>query len=137
MEFKIASKIKLLSINAAYTTLRNGKRRRSNEYKTFAIKIRNIMLFNKKQFMEFDDYFNPKKHFIHGQLIFYTPTFYTARGAISKKSGDLGNVEKCLTDNVLTRKVDDSAIVVWAMEKRPSDVYAFEYTLTIKDIRGE
>jgi hypothetical protein len=129
--FNIVAPIKLLSLNNAFVTLRNGRRCRSKSYVEFTKKINAIMISKAKEFQEFNEAFNPKEHELHAHLIFFTPDLYTKAGTINKKSSDLGNLEKCLIDNVLTGTIEDSSITFWIMQKRYAADYAFLLNLKI------
>lgn len=129
--FNIIAPIKLLSLNNAFVTLRNGRRCRSRSYVEFTKKIKDIMSNKAKEFEEFNKSFNPKEHELHAHLIFYTPDLYTKTGTINKKSSDLGNLEKCLIDNILTGAIEDSSITFWIMQKRYAPEYAFLLNLKI------
>lgn len=131
MIFTLSANIKLLSVNKAFVTLRNGVRCRSKDYLTFSCAIGRLLNQNRKSFLEFNDYFDPYKHEVHGSLIYYTNDLFTKDGRISQKSGDLGNFEKCLTDCVLIGKVDDSSITRWFMEKKEREIKGFEVSYKI------
>jgi hypothetical protein len=130
-EFTLEADIKLLSINKAFITLRNGSRCRSKDYTIFNSAISKLLGTKRKEFVSFNDTFDPFKHEIHAELYQYTDELYTKDGRISQKSGDLGNMEKCLTDCVLVGKIDDSAIVKWEMRKLFRDVKGFKLILKI------
>lgn len=131
--FMLSGNIKLLSLNGAFKTLRNGKRCRSDVYKFFAIKINDLMRIHRTAYREFEMSFNPKVHEIHAILVFGQPALYTKFGTISRNSGDLANMEKCLVDNVLTEEIDDSYIVSWNMKKIQTEVPYFKLVLEIVD----
>lgn len=131
MKFKISAPIKLLSLNKAFITLPNGRRCRSKEYVQFTREINTLVRLNKKKLDLFEDKFNPKIHALKAELIFYTPNLYTKAGTISKNSGDAANMEKCLIDNILTGKIDDSQILIWNIQKTSAEDYAFSLELEI------
>jgi hypothetical protein len=117
MIFTLEADIKLLSVNQAFITLKNGIRCRSKDYLIFSSAISRLLSLKKNEFTEFNNYFDPFKHEIHANLIQYTDELYTKDGRISQKSGDIGNMEKCITDCVLIGKIDDSAITKWNLQK--------------------
>lgn len=131
MQFTLQANIKLLTINRAFITLRNGTRCRSKEYTAFASVIGKLLNENRKSFLAFDNSFDPYKHEIHAELTQYTDDLYTKDGRINQKSGDLGNVEKCLTDCVLVGKIDDSAITSWSLKKLYREEKGFHLTMRI------
>ena len=133
-QFILEANIKLLSINQAFIVLRNGTRCRSKEYMIFASAIGRLLKDNRASFLAFDNFFDPFKHEIHAELIQYTNDLYTKDGRISQKSGDLGNVEKCLTDCVLVGKIDDSAITSWSLKKLYREEKGFHLTMRIVEI---
>lgn len=133
MEFTLSANLKLLSINKAFITLRNGVRARSPDYQIFAMQIHKLMMLKRHEFKAFDDHFDYFKHEIHAELTQYTDSLYTADGRLSKASGDLGNMEKCLTDCVLIGKVDDSCITKWTLQKLHSAQKGFSLSLKIID----
>ena len=117
MTFTLEANVKLLTVNQAFIVLRNGTRCRSKEYLLFSSAIGKLLNTKRAEFIAFNNFFDPFKHEIHAELIQYTDDLYTKDGRISQKSGDLGNVEKCLTDCVLVGKIDDSAITSWSLKK--------------------
>jgi hypothetical protein len=133
MTFTLKADIPLLSINKAYITLKNGRRCRSKEYNVFSCSISRLLNANRAAFIAFDNYFDPYKHEVYASLIFYTDELFTKDGKISQKSGDLGNVEKCITDCVLVGKVDDSYITSWSLVKRYRAIKGFDLTFIIAD----
>lgn len=114
--FHLYAPIKLISLNHAFVTLRNGRRCRSKNYVKFAKEISSLMSTRTDHFKAFNDYFNPLKHEVHGYLEFYTE-LYTKKGTISKNSSDIDNVSKPLLDNVLTDVIDDSQLVSYTVKK--------------------
>lgn len=136
-ELIIESDIKLLSLNKAFVALRNGRRIRSKEYTKFSLDISRLVLQKRDELKAFNDSFNSKLHEIHAELIFYTNSLYTKDGKLSRKSGDLGNCEKCLTDCILIGSVDDSFITKWVMEKRYSESPKFKVTYKIIDRKSD
>lgn len=130
-EITIEANLKLLSLNKAFVSLKNGRRIRSKEYVKFANEVKVVMAKYRYIFKLFNDTFDPKLHELHGFLTYSTPELYTKTGTISKNSGDLANMEKCLVDNVLTGSVDDSAIVSWEFRKIYSEAYSFSLTFKI------
>lgn len=133
MIFILEADIKLLSINEAFSTLRNGRRVRSEAYHKFSACISRLMFNKRNEFFKFNKSFDYKKHEIHAELIYYTDKLYTQDGRISQKSGDLGNVEKCLTDCVLVNEIDDACIVLWSLQKKARDKNGFYLKLEIVD----
>lgn len=131
MTFTISAPIKLLSLNEAFKTLRNGRRARSQEYVEFSKTIKALMSLHKKEFKAFNDAFIPTEHEIHAHLVINTPKLYTKAGTISKKSGDCPNYEKCLIDNLMTGSIDDSQIVFWIIRKQDSHDFSFALQLKI------
>ena len=133
MIFTLSADIKLLSVNQAFITLRNGVRCRSKDYLIFSSAISRLLSSKKDEFIIFNNYFDPYKHKIHAHLIQYTDDLYTKDGRISQKSGDVGNMEKCITDCILIGSVDDSAITKWVLEKEYRDVKGFKISYVIID----
>lgn len=131
MHFQLSAPIKLMTLNQAFITLPNGRRCRSKEYTKFAQTIANLLMTKQREFREFEDSFDEKKHALHAKIVFYTPDLFTKKGTINKKSTDTGNVEKCLLDNVLVGKIDDSAIVKLEIEKLYGDMHLFILDLNI------
>jgi len=131
MHFQFIAKIKLLTLNQAFITLPNGRRCRSKEYTKFAQSVANKLMGRKMDLQAFNDSFNPKIHEIHARLVFWTPDLYTKAGMISKNSMDVGNVEKCLLDNVLTGDIDDSAITKLEIQKLYGADHSFNLELNI------
>ena len=131
MTFTLSANIKLLSLNKAFVTLRNGVRCRSKEYLIFSASIYRLLNQHKKEFLLFDNYFDPYKHKIHAHLIQYTDELYTKDGRLSKKSGDAGNMEKCITDCILVGKIDDAYITQWLIDKQYRDIKGFTISFTI------
>jgi len=134
--FNLEADIKLLSLNQAFSTLPNGRRCKSPEYVRFSRQIAQIMRTVSKEFMAFDDAFDRKRHEIHGRMSIMVPDLYTKDGMISKNSGDIDNIPKCLLDNVLVRKIDDSAIVSWKINKYNGPKYMFQLQLEITERAG-
>ena len=133
MRFELSANIKLLSMNKAFITLKNGVRCRSKDYMIFSAAISRLLNENKKSFLDFNAYFDPFKHKIHAHLIQYTDELYTKDGRISQKSGDVGNMEKCITDCILVGSIDDSAITKWVLEKQYRDIKGFFVSFHILD----
>ena len=131
--FILEADIKLLSVNQAFIVLRNGARCRSKEYLIFANSIGRLLNLKRTEFLAFNNHFDPFKHEIHAELIQYTDDLYTKDGRISQKSGDLGNMEKCITDCVLVNKIDDSAITSWSLKKIYSPLKGFKISFKIID----
>lgn len=131
MTFTIGAPIKLLSLNAAFKTLPNGRRARSKQYAQFAKNIKALMSLHTKEFNAFNEAYNPTEHEIHAHLVINTPELYTKAGTINKKSGDCTNLEKCLLDNVLTGVIDDSQITFWIIRKQDSHDHSFSLQLKI------
>lgn len=129
--FTISAPIKLLSLNSAFATLRGGRRVRSERYKEFAKELSKIMKDKAEEFKLFNEAYSPTENEIHAHLVFNTPDLYTKDGRISKKSSDLGNLEKCLTDSVLTGLIDDAEIVMWILRKKYAPSYSFTLQLKI------
>jgi hypothetical protein len=132
-EFTLEADIKLLSINKAFITLRNGSRCRSKDYTIFNAAISKLLGIKRKEFVSFNDTFDPFKHEIHAELYQYTDELHTKDGRISQKSGDLGNMEKCITDCILVGKVDDSSITSWLLKKEFRETKGFLIRFTIID----
>jgi len=130
-EFVLEAPIKLLSLNKAFSTLRNGRRVRSKEYSAFKKQIDLAMHDRKLEFIEFNELFNSKAHEIHAELIFRTPNLVNLDGSLSKTSGDMANMEKCLNDSIMGLKIDDSFITNWKMSKILANDYSFRLTLKI------
>jgi hypothetical protein len=126
MIFTLSANIKLLSVNKAFVTLRNGVRCRSKDYMIFSTEISRLLNENKKSFLDFNAHFDPYKHKIHAHLIQFTDELYTKDGRISQKSGDVGNMEKCITDCILVGSIDDSAITRWVLEKEYRAIKGFK-----------
>ena len=129
--FSLKADMRLLSINKAFIYLRNGSRCRSKEYNVFSLAISKLMLAKREEFKAFNDSFNSKLHEIHAELVFYTDNLYTLDKKLSQKSGDLGNMEKCLSDCILIGSIDDSFITKWTMKKLYSETPSFEITYNI------
>ena len=132
-EFTLEADLRLLSINKAFITLRNGSRARSKDYSEFALSICKLISNKRSCFKSFDDFFDYKTHELHAELFQYTNELYTKDGRLSKTSGDIGNMEKCLTDCILIGKIDDSAIVKWSLNKQYRDTVGFKVIFTIVD----
>jgi hypothetical protein len=132
-EFILTAPIKLLSINAAFVVLKNGRRIRSKAYVAFAKEISLLMRTRRIDFEAWEKNFNPKFHEIHAILIYGTPELLTKDGRISQKSVDIANCEKCLIDNVLIKTIDDSQITQWRMKKIYSEKFSFYLRFEIKD----
>lgn len=133
MTFAISAPIKLLSLNKAFKTLRNGRRARSQEYREFAKSIEAIMSLRKKEFNAFNEAYKPTEHEIHAHLVINTPDLYTKKGTINKKSGDIDNYCKPLFDNIFTGCVDDSQLVKLTIDKKFSIKIGFMLELKIKE----
>ena len=132
-EFTLEADIKLLSINKAFITLRNGSRGRSKDYTIFNAAISRVLGAKRADFAAFNNTFCPYKHEIHAELYQYTDELYTKDGRISQKSGDIGNMEKCITDCVLVGKIDDSAITLWVLRKEFRVKKGFKVKFVIVD----
>ena len=133
--FHLYAPIKLISLNHAFVTLRNGRRCRSKNYVKFAKEIKALMETRVDHFKAFNDYYDPFRHELHGYLEFYTE-LYTKKNAISKNSSDIDNISKPLLDNVLTGKIDDSQLVSYTVKKIQSQLdgkTGFFLRLEIKD----
>jgi Holliday junction resolvase RusA-like endonuclease len=133
MLFTLQAEVKLLTINKAFITLRSGSRVRSKDYVNFSKAIASILKLKTIEFSNFNKYFDYSKHQIHAELIYYTPSIFTKDGKISKSSGDIGNMEKCLTDCVLIGSIDDSCITRWILEKKYAEKHSFKLSLEIVD----
>ena len=131
MNFNISAKLKLLTLNQAFITLPNGRRCRSKAYAKFAQSLSIALMTKQREFKDFDDTFDPKRHELHARIVFWTPDLYAKAGTISKNSMDCGNVEKCLLDNVLVLNIDDSAITKLEVSKLHGPEYCFELDLNI------
>jgi len=130
-QFQIYSKIRLMSLNHAFATLRNGRRIRTKKYLEFKKKIDALMIDQKNNWNAFNETYDPLKHEIHAGLEFITPELYTKAGTLSKKAGDIANLEKVLMDCVMTGKIDDSQIVDFKMKKVYGEEFAFLLDLRI------
>lgn len=131
--FTLEANLKLLSLNRAFIYLRNGSRCRSKDYNEFSLAISRLMFSRRSDFLPFDSYFDYKLHEIHAELEIYTDELYTKEGKLNKKSGDIGNMEKCLTDCVLVGNIDDAAIVKWSLSKSYRPLKGFKLSLQIVD----
>jgi len=130
--FTLVLNMPLLTLNKAFSTLRNGSRVKSQDYKAFSKTISRIMSFRRSEFKAFDSFYDYKKHEIHAELIYYTPDLYTKDGRISKTSGDVPNMEKCLTDSIFEKtNINDACITDWHLLKRYHPSFKFSLTLTI------
>jgi len=123
--------VQLISLNAAFATLKNGRRVRSKEYKIFARRIAILLNSKRSEYEAFEAHFNPRQHEIHATLEIGVSGLYTKAGTISKNSGDIANFEKCLLDCVMVGSIDDSNITHWEMMKLNSDKPYFKLTLEI------
>ena len=132
-ELIIKADIKLLSLNKAFVALRNGRRIRSKEYTKFSNEIKKLKSIYAINLKAFELTFNPKKHEIHAELTYITPELYTKAGPISRNSGDLANMEKCLTDCILDGAIDDCFITQWEMRKVFGKEHGFLVTFKIID----
>jgi Holliday junction resolvase RusA-like endonuclease len=130
-QFQIYAKIRLMSLNHAFASLKNGRRIKTRKYAEFQKKIKTLMDHQKNNWNAFNERFEPSKHQIHAHLEFITPELYTKAGTISMRSGDIGNLEKVLMDCVMTGKIDDSQIVQFVMRKVYGEEFAFFLDLRI------
>lgn len=131
MNFNLSAKLKLLTLNQAFIVLPNGRRCRSKAYAKFAQSISISLMTKQREFKDFDDIFDPKKHELHARIVFWTPDLYTKDGTISRNSMDCDNVLKPLLDNVLVLNIDDSAITKLEVSKLYGPEYCFELDLNI------
>jgi Holliday junction resolvase RusA-like endonuclease len=129
--FKLSADIKLISVNAAFVVMRNGMRCRSKAYCEFAKRIKQLMRSRKSEFEAFESGFLVKYHALSLKLIYRSQRFLTKDNRISRNSGDLDNVAKCLLDNVLCGKIDDSYVVKLDMTKEYGEVDGFELEISI------
>jgi Holliday junction resolvase RusA-like endonuclease len=120
-----------MSLNHAFATLRNGRRIKTRQYNEFQKKIKLLMSQREESWDAFNDHYDPSKHEIHARLEFVTPELYTKAGTLSKKAGDIANLEKVLMDCVMTGKIDDSQIVDFKMRKVYGEEFAFLLDLRI------
>lgn len=125
-----------MSINQAFVLLRNGRRVRSPAYQVFARRVLILLQLNKRGVSEFESSFDGNIHAIRGTLRIGVKNMLTKKSTISEKSGDLDNCVKCLVDNVMVGKIDDSQITEWHLYKYENNVDCFELTLEIYK-RGE
>ena len=125
-------KIKPISLNACFSTLRDGRRVRSADYKRWVSRLRSELEPYFLQLSSFFRSYNPKLHEIHSDLVIYTPELYTVAKIISKKSGDIDNFCKPIFDNLFIFNVDDSQIVSLLIRKLVADDFRIVITLTIK-----
>jgi Holliday junction resolvase RusA-like endonuclease len=130
-QFQLYAKIRLMSLNHAFATLRNGRRIKTRQYNEFQKKIKMLMDQRKESWNAFNERFDPLKHEIHAHLEFITPELYTKAGTISMRSGDIGNLEKVLMDCIMTNKIDDSQITQFVMRKVYGEEFAFFLDLRI------
>lgn len=130
MNFNISAKLKLLTLNQAFIVA-NGRRCRSKAYTKFAQSLSIALMTKQREFKDFDDTFDPKKHELHARIVFWTPDLYTKAGTISRNSIDADNISKSLLDNVLVLNIDDSAITKLEVSKLHGPEYCFELDLNI------
>lgn len=123
---------KPLTINQAFITLRNGRRAKSKVYTQFQSQVQRVI--NQNTLKLFASEFDSSKHELHLDLIIYLKEFYTKKNIISKKSGDLMNFEKVITDIVFKNlPIDDSFITTANLSKNYGDKDCFCYRLEIRE----
>lgn len=129
--FKLSADIKLISVNAAFVVMRNGLRCRSKAYCEFTKRIKQLMRSRKSEFEAFESQFLVNHHALSIKLVYRAQKFLTKDNRISQNSGDLDNVAKCLLDNILIGKIDDSAITQLNMTKEFGEIDNFELEISI------
>lgn len=127
----LRANIKPISVNQAFILLRTGRRCRSPAYLVFARRIRMLLQAQKSTFKTFESSFDGNIHAIRGTLRIGVKNMLTKKSTISEKSGDLDNCVKCLVDNVMVGKIDDSQITEWHLYKYENNVDCFELMLEI------
>jgi Holliday junction resolvase RusA-like endonuclease len=130
-QFQLYAKIRLMSLNHAFATLRNGRRIKTRQYNEFQKKIKMLMEQRQESWNAFNERFEPSRHEIHAHLEFITPELYTKAGTISMRSGDVGNLEKVLMDCIMTGKINDSQITQFVLRKVYGEEFAFFLDLRI------
>ena len=76
----------------------------------------------------FRDY-RPITQALHAELTFTIPNLYTLKNQVSNKSGDLGNLEKVIFDNLFLHDIDDAQIVSLLLKKINGDKSSIKITL--------
>jgi len=76
----------------------------------------------------FRDY-RPITQALHAELTFTIPNLYTLRNQVSNKSGDLGNLEKVIFDNLFLHDIDDAQVVSLLLKKINGDKPSIKITL--------
>ena len=129
--FTLSAPLKLMSLNQAFSTLRNGRRVKSKEYVLFEKEIKTLMSARIADFKAFNDAYSPSNNEIHVHLLINTPNLYTKDGRISERSGDIDNSVKTLFDNVFVGDIDDSQVTYLLVRKKYATVYSFTLQLKI------
>lgn len=76
----------------------------------------------------FRDY-RPITQALHAELTFTMPNLYTLKNQVSNKSGDLGNLEKVIFDNLFLHDIDDAQVVSLLLKKINGDKPSIKITL--------
>jgi len=76
----------------------------------------------------FRDY-RPITQALHAELTFTIPNLYTLKNQVSNKSGDLGNLEKVIFDNLFLHDIDDAQVVSLLLKKINGDKPSIKITL--------
>ena len=85
---------------------------------------------------EFNNHYDPEKHYLSISFRFYIPVMKKDGKAISQKSGDLDGYLKYTQDCIFKRlKPDDSSICTLSASKIHSEKYKIVVELSICDIK--
>lgn len=130
-ELTLFFNFKPISLNHAFITLRNGRRAKSSGY----VKYQRLLekeLLNTNTLDSFSSIFDPKKHQLKLDMIIYLKDMYTKQNILSKKAGDIMNLEKVTTDIIFKRlKLDDAFITQANISKNVGQRDCFMYRLEI------
>lgn len=124
-------KIKPISLNQCFSTLRDGRRVRSKQYAIWVKTLKHELLPHSLSLRNFFNSFKPKQHEIRAEIIIHNPEMITIAKTISQKSGDLDNIIKPLFDNIFIYGIDDSQVTEILARKTQSEEWKIELNLYI------
>jgi len=147
MKLKFLIPTKAYSINAYYYKSRNQKRREAVEWEMNVVNRFRDETF-KKEIEEFKKLFNPEKHGLVFNLIYFYPKniVLTKEGRLSSRAFDLTNVEKPIVDLITAEyhctdlcknlEIDDKHIMKVKSEKGIAKNHAIYVEIDIKELKN-
>jgi len=110
MKVSFTIKAKPFSINKAYYKNRQLTQEAREWREDFLLQLQQTTV--RQQLRDLRNLFHEEKHVLSVQYVFYYPhdVLYTKKGAISKRSMDLTNIEKLVQDNLFESRYNGREI---------------------------